>query len=52
MKARTRYEIAMAAGRDAANRRVRKAGRTRWNLSDWNEACRVFNKLMGIAKPE
>jgi hypothetical protein len=39
------YEIAMAAGRDAANARMRKAGRTKWNRADYNEAVRTFNRL-------
>lgn len=39
------YELAMAAGRDAANRRMRSEGRTRWNEDDYNEAVRVFEAL-------
>ena len=40
------YELAMAAGRDAANRRMRNAGRTKWSRGDYNQAVKVFNYLM------
>lgn len=39
------YKLAMAAGWDAANRNAKKHGRTAWNEDDWNEACRVFERL-------
>jgi hypothetical protein len=39
------YELAMAASKDAANARMRKAGRSKWNRADYNEAVRVFNQL-------
>lgn len=39
------YELAMAAGKDAANRQMRAAGRKRWNLDDWNLAADVFSRL-------
>ncbi len=43
--------IARAAGQDAGNRNMRKAGRTKWNLEDWNvaadETARLF-KAMGL----
>src|ERR1043166_1733511 len=39
------YELAMAAGRDAANARMRKAGRKKWNKADYNEAVKVFKRL-------
>uniref|UniRef100_A0A6M3JQ92 Uncharacterized protein n=1 Tax=viral metagenome TaxID=1070528 RepID=A0A6M3JQ92_9ZZZZ len=35
-------EIARSIGRDAANRNMKKGGRTEWNEDDWNvgaEAC-------------
>jgi hypothetical protein len=43
------YELAMAAGKDAANARMRKAGRTAWNRADYNESVRVFYRLYGNA---
>jgi hypothetical protein len=39
-------ELARAAGRDAANERMRKAGRSTWNRADYNLACRVSARLM------
>lgn len=39
------YPLAMSAGRDAANRRMRAAGRTKWNRADYNAAVREFNRL-------
>jgi hypothetical protein len=38
--------IANAAGRDAGNRSMRTAGRTRWNETDWNAAAEVANMLL------
>ena len=43
---RLTYEIAMAAGRDAGNRSMRKAGRAAWNREDWDAAAEVTNKLL------
>jgi len=45
-------KLAYAAGRDEANRRMTKAGRTKWNRADYNEAVRVINRLMDMSKPE
>jgi hypothetical protein len=45
------YELAMAAGKDAANARMRKAGRSKWNRADYNEACRTFNRLFPEPTP-
>lgn len=42
---RMTYALAMAAGQDAANERMRKAGRKTWNRADYNESVRVFNSL-------
>lgn len=39
------YDLAMAAGQDAATRRMRKQGRTKWNRGDWDAAARTFNRL-------
>jgi hypothetical protein len=44
------YKIAMAAGRDAANRQMKAAGRTSWNEDDWNAAAKVTEELMGARK--
>ena len=38
-------EIAHAAGEDAANRRMRKEGRTTWNEDDLGVAADVSNRL-------
>ena len=43
------YELAMAAGRDAANVQMRSDGRTKWNLDDWNLAARVVGRLLGAS---
>ena len=45
MKPKMTYTMAMAAGQDAGNRSMRKAGRTRWNWKDRAEAVRTFNRL-------
>ena len=39
------YELIMASGRDAGNVSMRKAGRTAWNIDDWNAATEVVEKL-------
>ena len=41
------YKIAMAAGQDAANRHMKKAGRTAWDESDYAVACETFEKVYG-----
>jgi hypothetical protein len=41
------YELAHAAGWDAANRSMRKAGRTVWNKDDYDVACETMNRLLG-----
>lgn len=41
------YDLAMAIGKDAANQQMRKAGRTQWNLDDWNRAAKVFAQVYG-----
>lgn len=38
-------EIAYAAGRDVANRRMRAAGRNAWGEGDYNAACAEFERL-------
>lgn len=37
--------LAFAAGKDAADRQMRKAGRRRWNLEDQNLAARKAYNL-------
>lgn len=39
------YSFAMAAAQDAGNRSMRKGGRTKWAVRDWNEACKTFERL-------
>jgi hypothetical protein len=39
------YALAMAAARDAANHRMRAAGRVSWSRGDYNEMVRVFTRL-------
>lgn len=39
-------DLARRCGQDAANARMRKAGRTEWNEDDFNEASRVTNDLL------
>jgi len=45
-------EIAFAAGRDAGNRHMTKAGRTKWNREDYNAAATETNKLLDVVDPE
>ena len=45
MKITMTYEIAMAAGKDAGNRHMRKNNRTGWNLDDRNVAAGTFHDL-------
>ena len=42
------YEIARAAGFDAANTSMRKAGRSVWNVDDWNAMAREMGRLIDI----
>jgi hypothetical protein len=39
--------IARSAGEDAANRRMRKAGRRRWTAADYDHAVDVMNRVLG-----
>jgi hypothetical protein len=38
--------LAYASGQDAGNRSMRAAGRTHWNLEDWNVAAEVTTRLL------
>ena len=44
------YKLAMAAGQDAAMKRMRGAGRKAWNQTDYSEAVRVFNRLWPMSE--
>jgi hypothetical protein len=46
------YKLAMAGAGDAANARMRKAGRTKWNRADWNHMVREFERLYPLARIE
>ena len=41
------YDLAMAAAADAAIRRMRKAGRSKWSRGDHAAACEGFDRLYG-----
>jgi hypothetical protein len=43
-------DMARAAGRDAANRRMRAAGRTVWNRADFNLAARTLSTLSPVGQ--
>lgn len=43
------YQIAMAAGRDAANRQARRNGRAAWSEADFNLAANVTAELLVLA---
>ena len=45
------YELAHAAGLDAGNRAMRKAGRTAWSDADYNVAAAEFNRLWPDLSP-
>ncbi len=39
------YHLAMAMGHDAADRQMRREGRTTWNIDDWNLAAETVERL-------
>ena len=43
---RTDVELCLAAGTDAANKAMRKAGRSKWNDDDWNLAVAKQEALL------
>lgn len=43
------YTLAMSAGRDAANRRMKAAGRTKWNRADYNHAAETFRRIYDVS---
>ena len=42
------YNMAMAAGWDEGDRSAKKAGRKKWNRSDWNAAAKKANELLDL----
>lgn len=44
------YKIAMAAGQDAGNRNMKKAGRKAWNKADFALAAKTTAKLLNPGK--
>lgn len=40
------YKLAMAAGRDAAKRRMAKAGRSVWNKADYAHAAATVRRIL------
>jgi hypothetical protein len=40
------YDLAMAIGRDAGNRSMRKAGRTAWSREDYNASVDAFEACL------
>ena len=44
---RQALRIARSAGEDAANRRMRKAGRRHWSAADYDCAVEVMNRVLG-----
>jgi hypothetical protein len=40
------YEIAMSAGRDAANLRAHKCGRSVWTRGDYNHGCQTTARVL------
>jgi len=43
---RQALRIARSAGEDAANRRMRKAGRRRWTAADYDHAVTVMHHVL------
>jgi len=44
---RQALRVARSAGEDAANRRMRKAGRRGWTAVDYDYAVNVMNRVLG-----
>jgi len=40
------HEFAYAAGKDAANAQMRREGRTKWSIEDYNLCVQTFNTLL------
>lgn len=52
MKIEMTIELARAAAWDAADKRMRKAGRSQWTRGDYNHACREFERLARLIAPD
>ena len=52
MKLTLTKELIYAAGKDAADRQMRAAGRTTWNEQDYRLACTTLNLLALRVAPE
>jgi hypothetical protein len=46
------YQLAHAAGTDAGNRSMRRAGRRKWNDRDYAAAVREFERIWPSRKQE
>lgn len=51
MKIMLTSELAYASGRDAGNTSMRRAGRKRWNVDDYNIAAETTNRLLASMVP-
>jgi hypothetical protein len=45
-------EVAFAAGHDAGNRHMRRAGRSKWNRRDRDAAVEETNRLLALVPVE
>jgi len=45
-------DMCYAAGQDAGNRSMKKAGRTKWSIEDFNVAANVCNTLLDLKDAE
>lgn len=43
-------ELANAASLDAGNASMRRAGRTKWSVDDYNSACKEQNRLYDLVE--
>ena len=44
------YDLGMAIFKDAANRSMRKAGRTAWSEEDYNVGIDAFNACLPVSE--
>ena len=52
MKPTLTFDLAHAAGMDAGNRSMRKAGRAHWSEDDYNAAVKETNRLLDIIEEQ
>ena len=50
MRIKMTYALAMAVAKDAANDRMRNAGRTCWNEDDYNFMVETFDRLYPVSQ--